>query len=151
MSKILIIDDDKMICKTLVRNIQRMGHEGTSVLTLEDGLEAVLSDAFDVVFLDVRLPDGNGLDALPMMQKADSSPEIIIITGEGDPDGAQLAIETGAWAYIQKPFNMENLGLQLSRALQYHEKKSHRRASIDRSKGFLTCTPRTSFPSSGKQ
>jgi two-component system NtrC family response regulator len=123
MSKILIIDDDKMICKTLARNIQRIGHESTSVFTLEDGLEAVLYGAFDVVFLDVRLPDGNGLDALPMMQKADSSPEIIIITGEGDPDGAQLAIETGAWAYVQKPFNMENLGLQLSRALQYHEKK----------------------------
>jgi two-component system NtrC family response regulator len=142
MSKILIIDDDKMICKTLARNIQRMGHESTSVFTLEDGLEAVLSGAVDVVFLDVRLPDGNGLDALPMMQKADSSPEIIIITGEGDPDGAQLAIETGAWAYVQKPFNMENLGLQLTRALQYHEKKSLTKPpAILRREGIVGSSP----------
>jgi two-component system NtrC family response regulator len=142
MSKILIIDDDKMICKTLARNIQHMGHESTSVFTLEDGLEAVLYGAFDVVFLDVRLPDGNGLDALPMMQKADSSPEIIIITGDGDPDGAQLAIETGAWAYVQKPFNMENLGLQLSRALQYHEKKSQTKPlAILRREGIVGSSP----------
>ena len=142
MSKILIVDDDKMICKTLARNIQRMGHESTSVFTLEDGLEAVLSGAFDVVFLDVRLPDGNGLDALPTMQKRDSSPEIIIITGEGDPDGAQLAIETGAWAYVQKPFNMENLGLQLTRALQYHEKKSLTKPlAILRREGIVGSSP----------
>ncbi|MBN1833629.1 MAG: sigma-54-dependent Fis family transcriptional regulator [Deltaproteobacteria bacterium] len=142
MSKILIIDDDKMICKTLARNIQRMGHESTSVFTLEDGLEAVQYGAFDVVFLDVRLPDGNGLDALPMMQKADSSPEIVIITGEGDPDGAQLAIETGAWAYVQKPFNMEDLSLQLSRALQYHEKKFPTKSlTILRREGIVGSSP----------
>ena len=142
MSKILIVDDDKMICKILTRYVERMGHECTSVLTLEDGLKLVLSDAFDVVFLDVRLPDGNGLDALPTMQKADSSPEIIIITGEGDPDGAELAIETGAWAYVQKPFSMENLGLQIARALQYHEKKSQTNPrAILRREGIVGSSP----------
>jgi len=55
MSKILIVDDDKMICKTLARYIQRMGHECASVLTLEDGLKEVLSDTFDGILLQKSL------------------------------------------------------------------------------------------------
>ncbi len=127
MASILIIDDDEMLCRTLVRYIRKMGHEPDYAQTIEDGIGAAASGEFDVVLLDVRLPDGNGLDALPLIQEAPSSPEVVIITGEGDADGAELAIKSGAWAYIQKPFNMENLALQLARALQYREEKAHTR------------------------
>jgi len=123
MSKILIIDDDKMLCNTLSRYVRRMGHEDTYALTLEDGLKEVSSGEFDVVFLDVNLPDGNGLEAIPQIRKVLSSPEIIIITGEGDPDGAELAIKSGAWAYIEKPFSIGNIELQLVRVLQYRKEK----------------------------
>ncbi|MBW1707436.1 MAG: sigma-54-dependent Fis family transcriptional regulator [Deltaproteobacteria bacterium] len=124
MSKILIIDDDKMLCNTLSRYVRRMGHEDTYALTLEDGLKEVSSGEFDVVFLDVNLPDGNGLEAIPQIRKVLSSPEIIIITGEGDPDGAELAIKSGAWAYIEKPFSIGNIELQLVRVLQYRKEKT---------------------------
>jgi len=130
MGNILIIDDDKMLCKTLSRYVHRMGHDATYVLTLEDGLNEVSSKTFDVVFLDVSLPDGNGLDALPGIRKAPSSPEVIIITGEGDPDGAELAINSGAWAYIEKPPIIEKIELQLARAIQYHHEKSDRKPSV---------------------
>lgn len=130
MANILIIDDDKMLCKTLSRYIQRIGHEVTYALTLEDGLEKVSLLTLDVVFLDVNLPDGNGLDALPGIRKAPTSPEVIIITGEGDPDGAELAINSGAWAYIEKPPIMEKIELQLIRALQYHHEKADRKPPV---------------------
>ena len=97
MSKILIIDDDKMLCEMLCRHFEYMGHDATYALTLEEGRKEITLKAFDVVFLDVRLPDGNGLDALPGIRKTPSLPEVIIITGEGDPDGAELAIRSGAW------------------------------------------------------
>jgi len=103
MSKILIIDDDKLLCNMLSRFIRRMEHDVTCALTLEDGFKEILAGTFDVVFLDVSLPDGNGLEAITRIRKGPSSPEIIIITGEGDPDGAELAIKSGAWAYIEKP------------------------------------------------
>jgi two-component system, NtrC family, response regulator len=124
MSKILIIDDDKLLGNTLSRFIRHMEREITCVLTLEDGLNKVSTEVFDVVFLDVNLPDGSGLDVIPVIRKAPSSPEIIIITGEGDPDGAELAIKSGAWAYIEKPLSMENVELQLARALQYRKEKA---------------------------
>ncbi|MBW1861681.1 MAG: sigma-54-dependent Fis family transcriptional regulator [Deltaproteobacteria bacterium] len=124
MSNILIVDDDKMLCKTLSRYIEKIGHDVTHALTLEDGLREVSSNDFDVVFLDVRLPDGDGLDALSKMERTSSGPEVIIITGAGDPDGAELAIRSGAWAYIEKPLSMENVALQLTRALQYRKEKA---------------------------
>ena len=90
MAKVLIIDDDAATCHALCDMVRGLGHEVVSVLRLTDGLKEVLGRPFDVVFLDVRLPDGSGLDALPTIREAPSSPEVIIITGEGDPDGADL-------------------------------------------------------------
>jgi len=142
MSNILIIDDEKLLCDTLSRYVQRIGHDTTYALSLEDGLKEVLSNTFDVVFLDVRLPDGNGLDALPRIQKAPSAPEVIIITGEGDPDGAEIAIKSGAWAYIEKPLSMEKITLQLVRALQYHEEKAGKKQPVVlKSEGIVGSSP----------
>lgn len=123
MANILIIDDDKMLCEMLSLKIGSMGHNTKYALTLRQGLEEAFSNTFDVVFFDVRLPDGNGLIALPEIRAMPSSPEVIIITGEGEPDGAGLAIDSGAWDYIEKPLSTKEITLQLIRILQYREGK----------------------------
>jgi len=124
MANILIIDDDHVLCGMLCSHFGSVGHNTAYALTLEEGLREVSSNTFDIVFLDVRLPDGDGLDALPGIRKAPSSPEVIIITGEGDPDGAELAIKSDAWTYIEKPFSIRKLDLQVVRALQYRTEKA---------------------------
>ncbi len=124
MARILIIDDDESMCYSLSRMVRRMGHETSCAQTLAEGIEKARSDAFDVVFLDVRMPDGNGLDVLPKIQEAPSSPEVIIMTGFGDPDSAELAIKSGAWDYIQKGASVKETTLPLVRALQYRREKS---------------------------
>jgi two-component system NtrC family response regulator len=108
-----------------------MGHEALYASNLQRGVETTYSQTVDVVFLDVKLPDGNGLEMLPRVQAAPSLPEVIIMTGFGDPDGAELAIRHGAWDYIQKPSTVEAMTLSLTRALQYREEKKA-------SKSFLT-------------
>lgn len=123
MANVLIIDDDPMLCEILSRRIEALGHEVRHASTLDQGIEKALSDPYDVVFLDVRLPDGNGLAALPTIQQTPSSPEIIIITGMFDPDGAELAINCGAWDYIEKPSSTSEMILPFLRALQYREEK----------------------------
>ncbi|NVM22503.1 MAG: sigma-54-dependent Fis family transcriptional regulator [Desulfobacterales bacterium] len=123
MAKVLIIDDDKMICDMLSRMVGRMGHDAAYTLTLTHGMKEVSSGTFDVVFLDVCMPDGNGLEVLPKIREASSSPEVIIITGEGDPDGAELAIKSGAWDYVEKPLSIHEMTLSLVRSLQYREEK----------------------------
>jgi len=130
MASILIIDDDKSICKMLCRLFRHMAHDATYALTLGDGIKAASSGTFDVVYLDVHLPDGNGLEALPIIRRVSSSPEVVIITGGGDPDGAELAIKSGAWDYMRKPPSMDGLTLQLTRLLQYRKEKSDKKPAI---------------------
>jgi len=123
MARILIIDDDIEVCNVLTMAIERMDHEASYALTLKSGLAENLNGQYDVVFLDVNLPDGNGLDALPRIKQSPSSPEVIIITGKGDPDGAELAVKCGVWDYLQKSPSLKELNLQLRRVLRYREEK----------------------------
>ena len=92
MEKVLIVDDHLGVCKTLYDIVEEMGHEADYSQTLQEGLERIKSTDFDVVLLDVNMPDGSGLDLLPKIRAIDRSPEVIIITGKGDPDGAELAL-----------------------------------------------------------
>lgn len=123
MARILIVDDDICICKMLVGYLKERCHDPISVHSLSDGLESITNNSFDILLLDVQLPDGNGLEYLPRFAAAPSSPETIIITGHGDPDGAEKAIISGAWSYIEKPDVITNLDLHLTRALQYRKEK----------------------------
>ncbi len=123
MANILIIDDDPQIREYLIGRLKSLNHTPMVAEALADGLEIVQSGRFDVVLLDVVLPDGNGLEAVPVIRQAPSSPEIIIITGEGNAEGARLAVNSGAWDYIQKPFSKPEITLQLTRALDYRASK----------------------------
>jgi len=127
MAKVLIIDDDDLMCSTLVKLVQRNGHQATCAVSLHAGQKHAMSHMFDVVFLDVHLPDGNGLELLPRLEGLSAAPEVIIITGFGEPDGAELAIKSGAWDYIEKSSSNKEIILALERALQYrHEKHAVR-------------------------
>ena len=130
MARILIIDDDENICFTLSSLMERAGHTTRSAYSLKDGLEAAFSDPYDLVFLDVGLPDGSGLDLLPRILKTSSQPEVIIITGEGSSAGAELALKSGAWDYLQKPFFVQEIQLALTRVLQYREARVDKRSSL---------------------
>ena len=124
MAKVLIIDDDPSYNSMLRETVARMGYDVDSAMTLRGGLERAALDEFDVVFLDVRMPDGNGLEYLPRYRQSPGSPEVIILTGLGDPDGAELAIKSGAWAYVQKGSSIKDITLPLVRALEYRREKS---------------------------
>ncbi len=121
MAKVLIIDDDKGMSRMLFDMVKSMNHDAVCAFTVKDGLREAVSGAFDVVFLDVMLPDGNGLKVLPKIRETKSSPEVVIITGVGDPDGAETAIRNGAWDYLQKPLEPKKLVLPLNRVLQYRD------------------------------
>jgi len=92
MAKIFVVDDDEMLLEMLCDQLERSGHQAQCATTLTAGIEQVVAGDYDVVFLDVQLPDGNGLKYLPRFKKAPSAPEVIIITGKGDEDGAEKAI-----------------------------------------------------------
>lgn len=131
MANILIIDDDPMIRNALVLQLTQLKHTVMVAETLADGNEMLPLAPFDIVFLDVHLPDGNGLDLLPAIRQAESSPEVIIITGEGSAQSAEAAINSGAWDYLQKPLLKQEIELQLARALDYRTiKKNERKPAL---------------------
>jgi len=123
MAKVLIVDDDKSVRQSITSVVERLGHVAVSIASLKETLTCCNSEEIDVVYLDVRMPDGNGLDILTHIRESASKPEVIIMTGYGDPDGAELAIKNGAWDYIEKPASLQTMTLPLKRALEYREKK----------------------------
>lgn len=130
MARVLIVDDDPMVREALGSVVDGLGHRHMAAETLDQGLKRLSESEVDVVFLDVRLPDGSGLEAITSIRNAASGPEVIIITGEGDPDGAELAIRHGAWDYVQKPASIDRMVLPLLRALEYRENNPGARRGV---------------------
>ena len=124
MARILIVDDEETVCRSLAFVGQRNGHDTVCENTLGEALARAAAEPFDVIFLDVRMPDGNGLELLPRLAQTPSRPEIIIMTGYGDPQGAELAITSGAWDYIEKGSSVKDITLSLVRALDYRRQKT---------------------------
>jgi len=123
MIRILIIDDDSKICLFFSKLLKQMGYGFEIAHTLKQGRVFFESQEFDLVLLDLELPDGNGLDLLPEFTGGYHSPEVIIITGTGDARGAELAFKYGAWDYVQKPFLLDEVSLPITRALQYRKER----------------------------
>jgi two-component system NtrC family response regulator len=131
---ILIVDDDPLVSESLLNAIRKLGHQAFFAPTKAQAQKLLAAAAHDIVFCDVRLPDGSGLDLLPEVQNSANPPEVIIITGFGDPDGAELAIKNGAWDYVEKPLSLKDIRLAVERALQYRGKKqaAGRSLALDR-------------------
>jgi len=123
MAKILVVDDEEMLLSVLLRMLLQFGHEAEGASTIAEARQMIASNNYELIFLDVQMPDGNGLEVLPEFRKAPSAPEIIIITGQSGPVGAEQAIVSGAWAYISKTDLALDLRLHVTRALQYRKEK----------------------------
>lgn len=132
MNRILIVDDDPGLCKLMKNFISVIGYEAHFARTLQKGLEKAKADNWDIVFLDVHLPDGNGLEAVTEFRNLPSAPEVIILTGEGTADGAEQAIRSGAWDYMGKPATLEKTSLTVKRAIEIRRI----RASVANSASF---------------
>lgn len=134
MAEILVVDDDPIFCKQLELYVEKMGHQSVSANSLAEGLSLCRIGEFDIVFLDVNLPDISGLQGIGDFKKTKSSPEVIIITGDSDPDGAELALRNGAWYYMEKPLAYKAVQLTMGRALQFREnsRRSFEKESFDR-------------------
>ncbi|MFP5221962.1 MAG: sigma-54-dependent transcriptional regulator [Acidobacteriota bacterium] len=143
MSTILVIDDDPEIRDTFQSLSRRMHFTFLGAGTLAEGLALVRNETVDVVLLDIRLPDGNGLEALPDIRRGDSPPEVIILTGLGDPDGAEMAVSGGAWDYLVKPAPIKQTMLSLNRALKYHKEKGQKVSTVSlRRESIIGSSPR---------
>jgi two-component system NtrC family response regulator len=121
MADILIVDDETQLARLMAGEFRHAGHRVDMAATAGECRKWIAKRSYDVLFLDVCLPDGNGLEIAEEVTHGPAAPEVIIMTGHGDPNGADLAIRSGAWDYLEKPLLLSDLTLSLTRAIQYRE------------------------------
>lgn len=118
MAQILLIEDDRTFSRILEGFLTKNNYSVATSYDGREGLKAFSSDPFDLVLLDYRLPDINGLDMLAEMKRANPSVQVIIMTGFSDIRTAVKAIKAGAYEYITKPVNPDELLMLLRKALE---------------------------------
>lgn len=127
MGRVVIVDDDPQYADLLTRLLSEAEHEVVRCSTLRDGREAITTVVPEVVLLDVCLPDGSGLEELHSIKAASCLPEIIVITGSGDEEGAEMAVRAGVWGYWQKGRPLPELVVSVAQAMAYRTERLSRR------------------------
>lgn len=107
--KILVVEDEKKIARVLSLELEYEGYEVTVKETGIDGLQALEEDSFDLVLLDVMLPELSGLEVLRRVRKTNTATPIILITARGSVPDKVSGLDLGANDYITKPFDIEEL------------------------------------------
>ncbi|NDY94774.1 response regulator transcription factor [Wenzhouxiangella limi] len=110
--RVLLVDDDRELAAMLVEYLSADGWQVETAARGPDGLDAALSDRFDVLILDIMLPGMNGLDVLRAL-RAKSELPVIMLTARGDDTDRIVGLELGADDYLPKPFNPRELGARL--------------------------------------
>jgi two-component system response regulator AtoC len=118
MSSVLIIDDETALVNSLAFALRNDGFEVEGAATGAEGLRAVERHEPSVVLLDVRLPDGSGLDWLEKIRAAHPEIPVVMISAHGDTRAAVKSVKSGAFDYITKPFELEDLLKTIRAALE---------------------------------
>ena len=137
--KILIIEDEPDIRKTLEYNISREGYEVISASSLSEGREKLESASFSLLLLDLMLPDGSGLDLCRELKqdKSLSSMPVIILTAKDDEVDKVVGFELGADDYVTKPFSVRELILRIKAILKRGSSQKNETVEIERQFGDL--------------
>ncbi len=115
---ILLIDDDQSLRRVMEYSLTESGYAVRTAANGEEGLALFGQEPFDAVVTDITMPGLDGIEVLTRMQRTDPAVPVILITAYGTIENAVAAMRQGAFDYITKPFNRDELRLTLERALK---------------------------------
>lgn len=115
MPKILIVEDDPQITKILKLNLKISGFETDNAMTFQDAWQKISSDHFDLLLLDIGLPDGNGLDLCQKVRESGNDVPIVFLSALTDEATVVRGIKNGADDYLRKPFGLEELKVRVNK------------------------------------
>ena len=118
MAALLVVDDEQSIREMLEVYLTRLGHQVTCVSSLADALILLRGKPFELVLTDLRLGKDSGLAVLEAARDATPRPEVIVMTAFSTIETAVQAMRSGAYDYVQKPFNLDEVRLLIDRALE---------------------------------
>ncbi len=116
IEKIMILEDDPFVRKVLEQQLRMRRYEVATAGTLAEAEDLIARDTFDLAFVDVGLPDGEGTDLLRTLQPRAVKPIVVIITGHGSIESAVTCMRDGAFDYIIKPFSANQIEVALHKA-----------------------------------
>ncbi|MBK8977104.1 MAG: sigma-54-dependent Fis family transcriptional regulator [Planctomycetes bacterium] len=124
--RILVVDDDEALGRSLQIQLEEHGHAVTTCMNGRDALRLVGDGgAFDLLFLDLRLPDQSGLRVLKTLQGLSSPPDTVMITGVQDMKSMIEAIQVGAFDYVRKPLALEDVLVAVEKCIQRRSRRGH--------------------------
>jgi CheY-like chemotaxis protein len=126
--RLLVVDDDKLMCWALEKEFAGLGHSTSVVENGADALEELRRHPYDVVFLDIHLPDSNGIELLQEINKISPAATVIIMSGDASETNRQRAYNSGAVQFLEKPFDLSEVhSILKSTSGEYEQKRKHAR------------------------
>jgi DNA-binding response OmpR family regulator len=115
MPKILIVEDDPQITKILKLNLRLSGFETEHAGTFAEAWSRIASDHFDLILMDIGLPDGSGLDLCQKVRESGNEVPIVFLSARTDEATVVRGIKNGADDYLRKPFGLEELKVRVNK------------------------------------
>jgi DNA-binding NtrC family response regulator len=119
MGKILVVEDNDVLRSSVVQALVETGHSVIEVGDGEEATERLQQESYDVVLTDMRMPKKNGLEVLRFAKQVNELTVVIMMTAFATIESAVEAMKNGAYDYIQKPFELEELEVKINRALEH--------------------------------
>ena len=119
-TRILVVDDDKQLADMLVNYLIHLGYQAVAAYGGYDALSTLKQGDFQLIITDLNMPDMDGIKLLEAAKSLDKRVVVVVITGYGTIESAVEAIKKGAYDFIPKPFNMEELEIIVNRAMERH-------------------------------
>jgi two-component system response regulator AtoC len=123
--RILVIDDEESICRVLHKHLHEKGYVVECSLSGDAGLEKCRAFHPQIVILDIRLPDGDGLTLLKTLREQAPESSVIIITAFGDMQTTITAMQRGAYDYLRKPIDIDELDTKVAMCARTIEERAH--------------------------
>ncbi|MHA1380755.1 MAG: response regulator [Candidatus Helarchaeota archaeon] len=123
MVDVLVVDDEHAICDTIAWILEKEGYNVTIAMDFESASNLIKARDFDIYFLDLVLPGGNGIDLIKIIKELEKKGVIIVITGYPNIPTLIDSIRLDAYDYIKKPINKEELKNIIKLALEHQNGK----------------------------
>jgi DNA-binding NtrC family response regulator len=121
IEKIIVLEDDLIVRRNLEQLLRQQRYDVAATDTIAGARELMAKDSFDLLFLDLRLPDGEGTDLLRELQAQAEKPLVVMITGFGSVESAVECMRNGAFDYMLKPFSSDQLQVTLKKAENFDQ------------------------------
>jgi DNA-binding NtrC family response regulator len=121
IEKIIILEDDAIVRANLENFLRRQRFEVASAGTLAAARDHLNRDNFDLIFMDMRLPDGESIELLKELQSRPQRPLAVVMTGFGSVESAVECMKNGSFDYLIKPFSMEQIEVTLRKAQDFNQ------------------------------